>query len=50
MGLDRLVVLNDFTALALALPTLAGSDLHCWRRWNIDQLAVRTFTLTGFVP
>jgi len=28
MGFERLVVINDFTALALALPTLAPSDLR----------------------
>jgi glucokinase len=28
LGLGRLVVLNDFTALALALPTLNGDDLR----------------------
>lgn len=28
LGLERLKVLNDFTALALALPTLGAADLH----------------------
>lgn len=28
LGLDRLVVINDFTALALALPALGAADLH----------------------
>ena len=28
LGLQRLVVINDFTALALALPALARSELH----------------------
>ena len=28
LGLKRLVVLNDFTALALSLPALAAADLH----------------------
>ena len=28
LGLERLEVLNDFTALALAVPALAGDDLH----------------------
>ena len=28
LGLERLTVINDFTALALALPTLTAADLH----------------------
>jgi glucokinase len=28
LGLERLLLKNDFEALALALPTLAGTDLH----------------------
>lgn len=28
LGVDRLLVLNDFTALALALPTLSGEELE----------------------
>jgi len=28
LGLERLVVVNDFTALALSLPALGGDDLH----------------------
>lgn len=45
LGIARLVVLNDFTALALAIPALASQDIH--RIGNADERSGAALAVIG---
>lgn len=47
LGLRSLVALNDFEALALALPRLAGDDLEVWREGEGNANAPRALLGPG---
>jgi glucokinase len=47
LGLERLVTVNDFEALALAVPQIPGHGLHCVRPGEIDAAAPKAIVGPG---